>query len=351
MGHSHSSPISIRRSRTVMGAAGAAAAAMVLGMSSPSSAARTGTHGATASRLAVQVTPALPGCAWPVETTPTTSNVAAPDPFATYWTTPFRASPRDSITIRGSYPTSRFMSFAVYNDSFQLFTNTVHGKSVVSDLSDYQITANHGSRNPWRSGRVGRHVAFTVRLRPTVTAAQQHSENAIPMIDQNPPASPSGPRGVGYVIFRTYVPAGGNTKVQLPAITVTRGRRSTTLPPCPRGTQSPESNHAASVAMLAARRPLTAGSADPPELQYFGPSAASQGGLFPNPVNAYLLMEFTPRQGYVVVTHGKAPTSPAQAGRGVPGDSIGAYPYAGSGRNSRFATGRSPTTSTRRPTR
>ena len=33
-----------------MGAAGAAAAAMVLGMSSPSSAARTGTHGATASR-------------------------------------------------------------------------------------------------------------------------------------------------------------------------------------------------------------------------------------------------------------------------------------------------------------
>ena len=94
--------------------------------------------------------------------------------------------------------------------------------SVVSDLSDYEITADHGSRNPWRPGRVGRHVAFTVRLRPTVTAAQQHSENAIPMIDQNPPASPSGPRGVGYVIFRTYVPAGGDTKVQLPAITVTR---------------------------------------------------------------------------------------------------------------------------------
>ena len=95
-----------------MGAAGAAAAAMVLGMSSPSSAARTGTHGATASRPAVQVTPALPGCAWPVETTPTTSNVAAPDPFATYWTTPFLASPGDSITIRGSYPTSRFISLS-----------------------------------------------------------------------------------------------------------------------------------------------------------------------------------------------------------------------------------------------
>ena len=327
MGYSHSSLISIRRSRKAIGAAGAVAVAMVLGTSSPSGAARTSTHGGTASRPVVHLTPAPPDCAWPVETTPTTSNIAAPDPFATYWTTPFLASPGNSLTIRGSYPTSRFMSIAVYNDSDQLFTNTVDGKSVPSDLTDYQIIANPGSLNPWRWSQVARHRAFTVRLLPTVTAAQQRSENAIPMIDQNPPASPSGPPGVGYVIFRTYVPAGGNTKVQLPAITVTRGRRSTTLPQCPRTAQALESNHAASAAMLAAKRLLTAGTDDsPPQLQYFGPSAASQGGLFPNPVNAYLLMEFTPRQGYVIVTHGKAPTSPTQAGRGAPGDSIGAYP-------------------------
>jgi len=316
---------------------------MVLGMSSPPGVARTSMHRGMASRPAVQMGPAQVDCAWPVETTPTTSNIAAPDPFATYWTTPIPASSVDSITISGFYPTSRFMSLAVYNDSYELFTNTVDGKSVPSDLSDYQITANHGSINPWRSGRVGRHVAFTVRLLPVVTAAQQQSENAIPMIDQNPPASPAGPPGVGYVIFRTYVPAGGNTSVQLPAITVTSGQESTTLPPCP--TQSTENVHAASAAMLTAAKRLrtagtagtartvdttgttgTAGTAEAPELQYFGPSAASQGGLFPNPVNAYLAMQFTPEPGYVVVTHGKAPTSPTQAGRGAPGDSIGAYP-------------------------
>ncbi len=140
---------------------------------------------------------AFPGCAWPVETTPATANVAAPDPYATYWTTPFRASPHDSITITGVYPTSRFMSFAVYNDSFQLFSNTVHGKSVPSDLSDYQINANRGSRNPWRTGRVSRHRAFTVRLRPHVTAGRQHTANAIPMIDQNPP--PIRPGRPGWV--------------------------------------------------------------------------------------------------------------------------------------------------------
>ncbi len=37
-------------------------------------------------------------------------------------------------------------------------------------------------------------------------------------------------------------------------------------------------------------------------------------------------MNFTPEKGYVVVTHGKAPSSPVDAGSGAPGDSIGAYP-------------------------
>ena len=37
-------------------------------------------------------------------------------------------------------------------------------------------------------------------------------------------------------------------------------------------------------------------------------------------------MNFTPRKGYVVVTHGKAPSSPVHAGSGTPGDSIGAHP-------------------------
>jgi hypothetical protein len=70
----------------------------------------------------------------------------------------------------------------------------------------------------------------------------------------------------------------------------------------------------------------SAGTAGVPDLQYFGPSAASQAGLFPNPVNSYLVMEFTPMKGYVVVTHGKAPTSPTHTGHGASGDSVGAYP-------------------------
>ena len=63
-----------------------------------------------------------------------------------------------------------------------------------------------------------------------------------------------------------------------------------------------------------------------PDLQYFGPSATSAAGLFPNPVNGYIVMSFTPRRGYVVVTHGEAPSSPTDTGSGALGDSIGAAP-------------------------
>jgi hypothetical protein len=292
---------------------------------------------ATAATAGTLTPPVLPGCAWPVETAPATSNVATPDPFASYWLTPFLATPSDSITIRGAFPTSRFMSFAVYNDSFQLFTNQVRGKSVPSDLSDYQITPDRGTTNPWRTGRVRSGQRFTIRLLPAATAAQRRSENAIPMIDEHPPATPSGPAGVGYVVFRAYIAADGNAAVRLPTITVTRGGRSTTLPQCGPGSSSRLASSASASTALASTAVLNGLRDDgvamscttrcaAPELQYFGPSADSEAGLFPNPVSGYLEMAFTPRPGYVVVTHGLAPTSPVQAGRGAPGGSIGARP-------------------------
>jgi hypothetical protein len=308
-----------RRTRTV--AVAAAVSALTLILSSVPAAAR--------SQSAV-----FPGCAWPVETTPTTANIAAPDPYATYWLTPFLAKKGYSITIRGIFPTSRFMSFAVYNDSFLYFTNTVNGKSVQSGLSDYQIVPDRGSRNPWRTRNAGKRRRFAIRIMPEVTAAQQKSQNAIPMIDQNAPADPSGPPGIGYVIFRTYIPSGGNSTVRLPAITIRHNGQSVTLPPCTSSASSAELSSPRLAGALSALREHSGSDAlsactsscGNPELQYFGPSLDEKTGLFPNPVNAYVSMNFTPRAGYVVVTHGEAPSSPVDAGSGVAGDSIGASP-------------------------
>jgi hypothetical protein len=320
-----------RRSLAVSAAGAVAAAMLTLALSSPAGAAPTAARAASTARSQRTV---FPGCSWPVETTPTNANVAAPDPYATYWTTPFFAGPGDSITIRGFFPTSRFMSFIVYNDSFQYFTNTVDGKSVPSDLSDYQIAPDRGSENPWRTPKARKRSNFTIRILPGATAAQQRSENAIPMIDQNPPADPQGPPGLGYVIFRTYIPSDGNTSVRLPTMTVTHDGRSATLPQCAR--LAPRKKLTTLAKVLSnlqnthdanlSTRPASCTSDCDPSLQYFGPSAASTAGLFPNPVNAYLEMNFTPKPGYVVVTHGQAPSSPTDAGSGTLGDSIGAYP-------------------------
>lgn len=334
-----------RSRRAMKCAAAAAAAALASALAYPGGAADGAKLGGDARAVtAAVVTPqaapqASPGCAWPVETTPVTANVAAPDPFVTYWLTPFAASPGDSVTITGSFPTSRFMSFAVYNDSFQPFINTVNGKQVPSYLYGYQINPDRGTGNPWRTGRVHKGQQFTIQLLPRVTAAQQRSENAIPMIDQQPPAGTSGPQGIGYLIFRAYLPAGGAAAVQLPSITVRQDGQRTALPRCAGQSgatteQVSDQRQGTPVSTLAVRNGLrddgvamscVSGCAAP-DLQYFGPSADSQAGLFPNPVNGYLEMRFTPKPGYVVVTHGKAPTSPTTAGHGVPGNSIGAHP-------------------------
>jgi hypothetical protein len=293
--------------------------------------------GITAATAAVVAPVASPGCAWPVEGTPATANVAAPDPFTAYWLTPFLASRSESITISGSFPTSRFMSFAVYNDAFQLFTNTVNGKKVSSHLSGYEIAPNQGTSNPFRTGHVRKGQQFTVRLLPTATAAQQRSENAIPTIDQQAPAGTSGPSGVGYVIFRAYLPARGAAAVRLPSITVTQGGRSTTLRRCTTQSGTSEAvsdQHTTSASTVAVLNGLrndgvalscATGCAAPP-LQYFGPSADSEAGIFPDPANGYIEMSFTPKRGYVIVTHGKIPTSPTTAGHGSPGNTIGAHP-------------------------
>jgi len=328
-----------RSQRAAKCAAAATTAALAAVLAYPATAAVGADLGSsiTAATAAVAAPVASPGCAWPVESTAATANVAAPDPFTAYWLTPFLASRSETITVSGSFPTSRFMSFAVYNDSFQLFTNTVNGKKVSSHLSGYQIAPNQGTSNPFRTGHVRKGQQFTVRLTPTATAAQQRSENAIPTIDQQAPAGTSGPSGVGYVVFRAYLPAGGSAALRLPSITVTQGGRSTTLPRCTTQSGTSEAvsdQHTTSASTLAALKGLRddgvamscATGCAAPHLQYFGPSADSESGVFPDPANGYIEMSFTPKRGYVIVTHGNAPTSPTTAGHGSPGNTIGAHP-------------------------
>ncbi|MBS1877929.1 MAG: hypothetical protein JST31_00295 [Actinobacteria bacterium] len=286
------------------------------------------------------------------------ANVAGPDPNATYWTTPFKTDrPFRSLTIRGTYPEARNISFVVYNSSGGDFTEKVRGKTVGSALTDYEIAPDRGSVNPWQVDSVppGRGMNFTVRIRRGVTAGEQKRLNAIPMVDTEPvEQNPIAPEDVGFVTFRTYVPSGGNKTVKLPTVIVNRtverhGRHSRPrvahiqLPTC----NSARIAHAAKVSgalkQIAAKvkgeavptTPVTPctvdgqprysnGCAKP--LEWSQSSSDQVGALFPDPSNAYISMYFYPSPGTVVVTRGLMPTTPRAAGSGELGNSIGATP-------------------------
>ncbi len=46
-------------------------------------------------------------CAWPLVVSVGTLNLAAPDPSATYWVTPYILPPGTSLLVRGTYPYAR----------------------------------------------------------------------------------------------------------------------------------------------------------------------------------------------------------------------------------------------------
>ena len=73
---------------------------------------------------------ALPTCSWVLETTGSgATNVAYPDTDATYWTMPFDTTKWKGLIIKGTFPESRFFSFATY----------VAQGSVVDSINDVAV--------------------------------------------------------------------------------------------------------------------------------------------------------------------------------------------------------------------
>src|SRR3954471_9750498 len=64
-----------------------------------------------------------PLCARPTEVAPDARNVALPDTNARYWVMPYQVYPDREITITGTFPDDRYVSFAVYDASEGTFTS------------------------------------------------------------------------------------------------------------------------------------------------------------------------------------------------------------------------------------
>lgn len=282
----------------------------------------------------------FPHCSWWLKTTPQTANVAFPDAAATYWTTPFKVEPGTSIQVDGTYPDARYMSFNVYDSAFGSFTTN----GLSSGLADYLISPATGSVNPFQTaGSPG--GAFTLTLSGD---AQPGQADTLPLA---PSTATSGQ--LGYLVFRVYLPNGGNDTVTLPKLTLIQNGVSTPLSGCSARTRTEVAGATSSTASavagsLAAGTGSTAdgsttaavrglssttssassstapcrGSACPPELKFFRAKASTTNGFFPNVDNAYVSALFRPRSGTVIVVRGRAASSPS-------GDSPVPWPQTG----------------------
>jgi hypothetical protein len=225
-------------------------------------------------------------CAWPVALTAATDNTAFPDSAAVYWGQPIVASADTRIVLSGRFPDARYASVEVYTPS-----------GVGSSLPDYKIAPQPGSENPWqRQAAAG--GRFTITIGPDPSPGHV---NTLPM-----PAGTTS-QHTGYLIYRVYLPAGGNSgDIPVPALTVEQGHSARTLPAC--------RTHDATVHFPSGSGSAsgTGGSrAAPPPLQFYQPpqSTFNNQGLG-NVDTAYLIAFLVrPPASDVVVVTAKAPTA------------------------------------------
>ncbi|MHB8510635.1 MAG: hypothetical protein ACYDCC_00485 [Actinomycetota bacterium] len=96
-------------------------------------------------------------CAWETRIDPAVINTLYPDQFANYWILALPAADGASLSIRGSFPHARYMSFVSYAATLQS----------ADGLSDIAITPDPGSTNPFIAGadRTAINRSYTVTVR------------------------------------------------------------------------------------------------------------------------------------------------------------------------------------------
>lgn len=156
-------------------------------------------HGSTGD---ITVHNPFPYCAWWVETSTQSTNVAEPDTNAAYWTTPFAVGDTP-ITINGNFVDARYFSLQVYDSAGQPVEVTNAAGDLTTEfstLADFEINPDSGQDNPFETGvYLDKPVGFEVQIVP-YTAGEpvgNTSTNTLAM-----PATGS----FGFVMIRTYVP-------------------------------------------------------------------------------------------------------------------------------------------------
>jgi hypothetical protein len=226
-------------------------------------------------------------CAWPTELSAQTDNTWFPDAAAVYWVQPIVAPPGSRIVLSGRFPDARYTSVDVYTP-----------RGVGTALTDYRIVPQPGSLNPWqRQAAPGGRYTVTIRSGPAAGQA-----------DTLPLPAGTTRQHPGYLIYRVYLPAGGNSSaVPVPVLTVEQGHAAHTLPACrTRNAQVP----APVTASAAGAGGSGATAPSPPQLAFYKPaqSTFNNAGLANVDTTYVLAYLIHPPSADVVVVTAKAPT-------------------------------------------
>lgn len=241
-----------------------------------------------------------PTCAWPLLWTPVgLGNWIFPDTAYRLWYIPID---RDwhTVTITGTYPKTRFFSYALY-DGAPIAT------ALADHLYDAQIAPDPGSSNPFASATppAGGPQDYTVTLtRGAGGAGGDAAGNTLRLHSDT-----------GWLLYRMYLPdagAGGMGGVPLPGLTVTTaGGETVSLPTCEYINRRSELMAVQShiVPELLETPPHTP---PVPDRVWFAPLNNPPIRLLPNPDNKYMVSFFMSedRPDRLIVIRAKMPGFP-----------------------------------------
>ncbi|MEV6350564.1 hypothetical protein [Actinoplanes sp. NPDC051851] len=159
-----------------------------------------------------------PVCSWGWRVSAVDVNAYYPDTAAVYWSMWYQYSDDLSFDIQGRFPDARYMSFNVYD----LYPSSFSSNGVESSLSDYEITPDEGSVNPWQTD-ADPGGTYTLHLKMNPDPGEV---NTLPLA---PEGTVAGSKGS--VIFRVYL-ATDLANVVLPTVTAYHGDTGTVLNTC-----------------------------------------------------------------------------------------------------------------------
>ena len=284
--------------------------------------------------IAIEVIPGPRDCFWargPFSSDPHI-NVAYPDSNVYYWAAAFTAPEGASLSIKGDYPYSRYMSFFSYDE---------RGKPI-GLITDYQI--NSKSTNPFIVGNQRNDFNRSYSIDVLNESPSENTNENLDTSTQNILYTPEYRKKQQLIVYRIYLPdinvdITGGVKLPEPVLVLADGTRLIGEETCEILNASqplqvtfdalgiPPNEYRELITQP--DKPDTWPAHNPPKWfiqldresligMYTGnidPNAPrSEGGFYPNLDNHYIRAILNRKHGKVLIVRGKAPTTPKTYG-------------------------------------